>query len=56
METVLHSMEDMHKWSHENIGSRFHSRDMRQMLIEAAWRGVSLVWLRSLTIEKVSWY
>jgi adenosine deaminase len=37
METVLHSMEDMHKWSHENIGSRFHSRDMRKLLIEAAF-------------------
>lgn len=37
VKTVLHSMEDMHKWSNENIGSRFHSKDMRRLLIEAAF-------------------
>lgn len=37
IQTVLHSMADMHKWSNENIGSRFHSKDMRKLLIEAAF-------------------
>lgn len=37
IKTILHSMEDMHKWSNENLGGRFNSKDMRKLLIEAAF-------------------
>lgn len=32
----LCSMNEMHKWSGENIGNRFDSKEMRKLLIEAA--------------------
>lgn len=37
IKSVLHSMADMHKWSNENLGSRFNSKDMRKLLIEATF-------------------
>lgn len=33
----LRSMDEMHRWSDENIGSRFDSREMRKLLIEATF-------------------
>ncbi len=33
----LHSMDEMHGWSQENIGSRFESNEMRKLLIQAAF-------------------
>ena len=37
IKSVLHSMAEMHKWSNENLGSRFNSKDMHQLLIEATF-------------------
>ncbi|MDF2503037.1 adenosine deaminase [Clostridium sp.] len=33
----LHSMDEMHVWANENIGNRFDSRKMRQLLIESTF-------------------
>lgn len=33
----LHSMDEMHIWANENIGNRFDSKEMRQLLIEATF-------------------
>lgn len=37
IKSVLHSMSDMHKWTNENLESRFNSKDMRKLLIEATF-------------------
>lgn len=37
IKSVLHSMSEMHKWSDENIGCRFNSKEMRKLLIEATF-------------------
>lgn len=34
---TLHSMDEMHDWTNKNIGNRFESREMRQLLIEATF-------------------
>ena len=31
----LHSMDEMHAWNQNNIGDFFHSRKMRELLLEA---------------------
>ena len=48
IQSVLHSMTDMHKWNYENIGCRFDCKDMRKLLIEATFEqakhdGVSIL-------------
>lgn len=34
---VLKSMNEMHGWGNENLGDRFNTREMRKLLIEAAF-------------------
>lgn len=33
----LHSMDEMHMWSNTYMNNRFHSKEMRKLLIEAAF-------------------
>lgn len=34
---VMHSMEEMHKWNDQNLGARFNSSEMRQLIIDATF-------------------
>jgi len=53
--TPLHSMDEMHAWSSVNIGKRFESREMRQLLIDATFEQAKLDGVSVLEIGEDVW-
>lgn len=37
IKAALSSMDNMHKWTNENIGDRFDNTEMRRLLVEATF-------------------
>lgn len=52
---VLNSMDEMHKWNGENIGSKYDSSDMRKLLIEATFMQAKADGVKILEIGEDVW-
>lgn len=52
---VLNSMDEMHQWNGENIGSKFDSSNMRKLLIEATFMQAKADGIKILEIGEDVW-
>ncbi|TWH81689.1 adenosine deaminase [Sedimentibacter saalensis] len=52
---VLSSMQDMHKWNDTNIGTRFNTKEMRKLLIDATFVQAKIDGITILEIGEDVW-